>query len=167
MWKNGKQPLAYLAGAIENAPDGGAGWREDLSRFLMEELNHNVFNPCLEESHILTPEEFRHFREWKTVDLQRFRRVIHRIIKTDINMLIQKADYLICLWDEYVHNGGGTHGELTMAFWYNIPVFMVTEIPMEGMSSWIIGCTTEIFHDFESLKLFLKSNFSGINTQFE
>jgi hypothetical protein len=161
MGKYRKQPLVYLAGAIEHAPDAGAEWRRNLTRFLIEELNHQVFNPTLEESHVLTPEEFRHFREWKTVDLPKFRRVVHRIIKTDINTLINKVDYIICRWDEYVLKGGGTHGELTMAFWNNIPVFMVTDIPLEKMSSWIIGCTTEIFPDFDSLKQFLLSRFSG------
>ncbi len=156
MGKKGKQPLVYLAGAIENAPDSGRKWREEISRFLVEELGHRVFNPCLEENHVLTPEEFRHFREWKRNDLPRFRRVVHKIIHTDLTTLIERVDYIICLWDQYVLNGGGTQGELTMAFWHRIPVYMVSAIPLENMSSWIIGCTTEIFSDFEQLRTHLR-----------
>jgi hypothetical protein len=159
MWKSGTEPLAYLAGAIENAPDGGQKWREEISRFLQQELKHAVFNPCLEEKHLLTPEEFQKFRQWKTTDLLRFRKVVHRIIHNDITMLLQRVDYIICLWDEHVLAGGGTQGELTMAFWQKIPVYMVTKIPLIQISSWIIGCTGEIFQDFDSLKIFLKSRF--------
>lgn len=159
MWKNGTIPLAYLAGAIENAPDGGHQWREEISRFLQQELGHAVFNPCLEENHLLTPEEFRKFRQWKTTDLSHFRKVVHRIIHKDIGMLIEQVDYIICLWDENVLNGGGTQGELTMAFWHQVPVYLVTKIPLTQISSWIIGCTSEIFQDFDSLKVFLRSHF--------
>jgi hypothetical protein len=159
MWKNGTKPLAYLAGAIENAPDGGQQWREEISLFLQQEMGHEVFNPCLEENHLLTPEEFRKFRQWKTTDLARFRQVVHRIIRTDITMLMERVDYIICLWDEHVLNGGGTQGELTMAFWHQIPIYMVTKVPLSRISSWIIGCTNEIFQDFASLKIFLKSHF--------
>ncbi|RQV99298.1 MAG: hypothetical protein EH225_11805 [Calditrichaeota bacterium] len=159
MWKRGIQPVVYLAGAIENAPDAGRKWREDISFFLTHELNHQVFNPTLEENHILTPFEFRNFRHWKTADLPRFRQVVHKIIKTDIGMLINQVDYIICLWDEYVSRGGGTQGELTIAFWKQIPVYMVTTLPLTDLSSWIIGCTSEIFYDFDSLKEFLKSTY--------
>jgi len=69
------------------------------------------------------------------------------------------VDYIICLWDEYVLHGGGTHGELTMAFWHNIPVYMVTKIPVQKMSSWIIGCTNRIFDNFEELKVFLRKKY--------
>jgi hypothetical protein len=159
MWKNEKNPFVYLAGAIENAPDSGSSWREEMSLFLQQDLGHLVFNPCLEESHILTPEEFQHFRKWKTTDLKRFRKTLHKIISTDLNTLIDKVDYIICLWDHYVLRGGGTQGELTMAFWHKIPVYMVSTIPLEKLSSWIIGCTTEIFEDFESLKDFLSKTY--------
>ncbi len=152
-------PLVYLAGAIERAPDNGCGWREEISRFLTEELHHRVFNPCLEENHVLTPEEFRHFREWKISDLPRFRRVVHKIIRTDLTTLVNRVDYIVGLWDEYVLPGGGTHGELTMAFWHHIPVYLVSHIPLPEMSSWIVGCTTEIFFNFEDLKQFLRQKF--------
>lgn len=160
MWKNGERPLIYLAGAIENAPDNGQRWREEITSFLEKELGHQVFNPCLQENHLLTSEEFQKFRQWKTSDLPRFREVMWRIISTDITILRTRVDYMICLWDEYVLNGGGTQGELTIARLQHIPVYMVTQIPLSQISSWIIGCTTEIFPNFERLKIFLKSYFS-------
>lgn len=156
-----KSPFAYLAGAIEKAPDNGAAWREEISQFLENRLGHSVFNPCREESHILTPEEFRNFRGWKSGNMPRFREVMHKIIHTDLSTLLNKVDYIICLWDEHVQGGGGTQGELTMAFWHKIPVYLVTDIPVSEISSWILGCTTELFSDFESLKTFLLDKYSS------
>lgn len=150
----------YLAGAIERAPDAGCHWREEISRFLTDELGHSLFNPCLEENHVLTPYEFKNFRKWKTTDLSRFREVVHKIIDTDLDVLMNRVDYIICLWDRYVLDGGGTHGELTVAYLHKIPVYMVTQIPVESISSWIIGCTTEIFSDFDALKNFLREKFA-------
>ena len=152
----------YLAGAIEYAPDNGCAWREELTRFLEGELGHAVFNPCLEENHVLTPEEFRHFRTWKRTDLPRFRQTVRKIIHTDLHTLLNRIDYIVCLWDEYVLQGAGTHGELTLAFWHGIPVYMVSHIPVEQMSSWIIGCTTELFTDFEALKAFLRQQYGQL-----
>jgi len=150
---------AYLAGAMEHAPDLGAAWRKEISEFLVSELGHQVFNPCVEQSRVLTPDEGRLFRTWKSNDLARFRATVQKIIQKDINTILNKADYIICLWDEFVANGGGTQGELTMAHFHNIPVYMVSEIPSSKISSWILGCTTELFSDFESLKEFLQKEY--------
>jgi hypothetical protein len=163
MWKNGNQPLVYLAGAIEHAPDSGRRWRAEISRFLMNELQHRVFNPCLEESHILSPDEFNNFRSWKSSDLTRFRQVMHKIIQTDISMLINEVDYIICLWDQYVASGGGTQGELTMAFWHRIPVYMISKVPVQEMSSWILGCTSELFKNMSELTLFLRDKYTKLD----
>ncbi len=155
-----KTLTVYLAGAIEYAPDNGCAWRKALTDFLHAELGHTVFNPCLEENHVLTPEEFREFRQWKETDLPRFRQTVRKIIHTDLTTLLNRIDYIICLWDEYVLQGAGTHGELTLAFWHHIPVYMVSHIPIPQMSSWIIGCTTELFTNFEDLKRFLRKKYS-------
>jgi hypothetical protein len=161
MWKNGQRPLAYLAGAIENAPEGGKVWRREISEFLVRELNHMVFDPTREENHVLTEEEFRHFRQWKTQDLQRFKQVVHKIIQKDIGTLLEQVDYIVCYWDEHVLQGGGTHGELTMAYWHSIPVYLWIGMPLEQISSWIIGCSTQIFKDKSSLKKFLRQKYGS------
>ncbi len=148
--------LIYLAGAIERAPDLGVGWRRAITPFLKEELGHRVFDPCIEENHVLSVHEFAEFRDWKRTDLKRFRQTMRKLIDTDLNQIAREVDYLICLWDEYVLGGGGTHGELTLAYYNRIPVYMVTEMPQTEMSGWIIGCTTEIFADFDALKAYLR-----------
>jgi hypothetical protein len=85
---------------------------------------------------------------------------MHKIIQTDVSMLINQVDYIICKWDKYVTPGGGTQGELTIAFWHKIPVYMITEIPVRDISSWILGCTTEIFKNMSELKKYLRNQYS-------
>ena len=150
-----RPPLAYLAGAMEHAPDRGAAWRAELSHFLIRELGHRVFNPCVEELKILEPEERVHLRHWKQADLPRFRQAVRKLIQADLNTLLREVDYVVCLWDRYVLHGGGTHGELTMAHYHGIPVYLVAGLPIEEISSWILGCTSEVFTNFGQLKTFL------------
>ena len=45
--------IAYLSGPIENAHDDGADWRNDITRWLSKELNHQVFNPVNETKSIM------------------------------------------------------------------------------------------------------------------
>ena len=148
----------YLAGAIEAAPDDGKAWRAEITRFLDSELSIAVFDPSQHEQDFLTAEEKINFRQWKSVDINRFRPVIKKIIDRDLEQLLEKCDAVICLWDEHVILGGGTHGELTLAYEHKLPVYLVLGMPLENVSSWIVGCTTEIFSSFEELKQFLLKN---------
>ena len=146
---------AYLAGAIEKAPDGGKTWREEIGIFLKEKLNHNFYNPAISEYSSLTVEEKKNFRKWKTSDTERFKKTVRKIIQFDINVLLNEVDYVICLWDQHTTIGGGTHRELTVAFLNNIPVYLVCGIDLNEISGWIVGCTEKIFFNFDELKKFL------------
>lgn len=148
----------YLAGAIEAAPDDGKTWRRDITQFLSTQLDIAVFDPSLHEQDFLTVEEQENFRNWKSTDIKRFRPVIKKIIDRDLEQLLGKCDAVICLWDEHVIQGGGTHGELTLAYEHKMPVYLVLGMPLEKVSSWIVGCTTEIFSSFEEIKQFLLKN---------
>jgi hypothetical protein len=149
----------YLSGAIEHAPDGGKGWRTTLRQFLTERLGHRVFDPTTEEYDVLNDEEKRMFRQWKVENTERFIRVVRRILDRDITFLQQETDYVICYWDQHVTRGGGTHGELTVAYMNRIPVYLVLGMPLQDISGWIIGCATHIFGDFSSLKEFLLQHY--------
>jgi hypothetical protein len=153
----------YLAGAIEAAPDGGTGWRREVTEFLTSEIGWDVFDPSLHEQDFLTEEEKTNFREWKVTDTQRFMGVIKKIIDRDVHQLLKKCEAVICLWDEHVIQGGGTHGELTLAYEHNLPVYLVLGMPLEKVSSWIVGCTTEVFQNFDDLKQYLASEHSKNN----
>lgn len=151
--------LAYLCGPIEFARDGGKLWRRKLTPFLRETLGHRVYDPAEDEKKSLTDEEAAHFREWKTNDLDRFRRVIRKIIAFDLDLIEHQADYVICFWDA-AGKSGGTSAELTVAHRKGIPVYLVTTVPVEEVSGWMLGCSDHVFTSVESLKEFLGSRFS-------
>ncbi len=155
----------YLAGAIEAAPDDGKTWRKDITQFLDSELNIAVFDPSQHEQDFLSKEEIENFRKWKSVDTKRFRPVIKKIIDRDLRQLLEKCDAVICLWDEYVIHGGGTHGELTLAYEHKMPVYLVLGMPLENVASWIVGCTTEVFSSFEEMKQYFREK--GFNNNNE
>lgn len=146
---------AYLAGAIEHAPDRGKAWRDEMTTFLLNELQHTCYNPLVEESKYLSPAELASFRRYKATDTKYFQQLVRRLIDGDLAALQDSIDYVICYWDEYAIRGGGTYGELTFAYWQKIPVYMVTKLPLESISSWILGCVTDVFPSMEALKRFL------------
>jgi hypothetical protein len=150
----------YLAGSIEHSPDGGRDWRARLTPFLEARLGHSVYDPARDEKKNLTEEELRHFRSWKVADPDRFRSVIRKIIDYDLAIL-ESADYVICRWDSFAAMGGGTQGELTFARHRRIPVFLVSQLPLEKISGWILGCADELFESFDGLEAYLLARFKS------
>lgn len=151
----------YLSGGIEYSPDKGRKWRADLAPVLRE-LGHEFYDPAEDEKKTLDADEIGQFRQWKTTDLPRFQRTIRKIIHFDLDRLEDRTDYIICLWDESATKGAGTHGELTIAVRRGIPVYMVLGMPIEKVSGWILGCSTEVFRDFDSLKNFLRKKYATV-----
>jgi nucleoside 2-deoxyribosyltransferase len=150
--------LAYLCGPIEFAEDNGRLWRRKLKPFLRENLGHHVYDPAADEQKNLTAEEAAHFREWKTADLERFRRVVRKIIAFDLDLIESKADYLVCYWDALAKSGG-TSAEMTVAYRKGIPVYLVSAQPPAEISGWMLGCTDQVFTGVEELKEFLLARY--------
>jgi hypothetical protein len=145
--------LVYLAGAIEFAPDLGRGWRREITPFLRS-LGHQVYDPAEDERKSLTEEEQLNLRAWKRTDFVRFQAAVRKIIEFDLDV-VARAAFVVCYFDENGLKGGGTSGELTLAFQRGIPVYMVTSMPISEVSGWILGCCSEVFGDFDDLKRFL------------
>jgi len=149
--------LAYLCGPIEFAPDAGKLWRRKLTPFLHNELGHRVYDPAEDELKNLSEEEVRNFREWKRTDVERFRRVIRKIIQFDLDIVENKADYVICCLngDLAAATSGGTSSELTFAHRRGIPVYLVTDSAVDEISGWMLGCADRVFSHVDELKKFL------------
>jgi nucleoside 2-deoxyribosyltransferase len=149
--------LAYLCGPIEFAPDGGKLWRRKLTPFLHNELGHRVYDPAEDEKKNLTDEEAEQFREWKRTDVERFRRVIRKIIQYDIDLVENRADYLICCLNGQgaALASGGTSAELTFAHRRGIPVYLVTDVAVGEISGWVLACADRVFENIDELKKFL------------
>lgn len=150
---------AYLSGAIEYAPDHGRAWRASLTPFL-KSLGHEVYDPACDEKKNLTDDEIANFRKWKTADLPRFQETIRKIIAWDLDLIEQRTDYIVCYWDEHVLKGAGTQAELTFAHRLGVPVYLVAGMPIERISGWILGCSTEIFSSFEQLQSFFTTRYT-------
>ena len=149
--------LAYLCGPIEFAADGGKLWRRKLTPFLHNELGHRVYDPAEDEKKNLTEEEAGNFRDWKRTDIERFRRVLRKIIQFDLDIVENKADYVICCLNGQaaVVLSGGTSSELTFAHRRGIPVYLVTDIAVQDISGWVLGCADRVFANVDELKKFL------------
>src|ERR1700722_15475515 len=149
--------LAYLCGPIEFAPDGGKLWRRKLTPFLHNDLGHRVYDPAEDEKKNLTDEEAGHFREWKETDVERFRRVVRKIIQYDLDIVENRADYVICCLsgERAALASGGTSSELTFARRRGIPVSLVTDASIEEISGWVLACADRVFADIDELKKFL------------
>jgi len=163
----------YLAGAMEAAKDLGAGWRVGVTEKL-HSMGHETLDPCLFEPDKLKglhtkrlPDTFTnritgetitptHWHQLKLAKeptyFQRFLKYMRLIIKYDIDMLVNHADAVICLWNSETSFGAGTHSELSYSYLNNIPVYCVETHPMPA---WALGCCTQIFKSFEELYEFL------------
>jgi hypothetical protein len=166
----------YLAGGMESSSNLGAQWRTNLTPIL-EELGLEVLNPVLFEPMQLKGLQPRKLPEFCTNadgkkikvnhwhDLKhatephlyaRFLKYMRRIIKYDINIVRNEADYVICYWNETTAKGAGTHAELTEAFLSNKDVYCVMQA---NMPAWARACCTRIFKTFDDLRGFLAQEF--------
>lgn len=150
----------YLSGSIEFSADYGKGWRGEITPFL-ESLGHEVYDPAADEKKNLSDEEVAHFRSWKSSDPERFSTAVRKIIHWDLNIVEQLADCVVCYWDENAGRGAGTQAELTAAFRAGKPVLLVTALPREKISGWILGCATRVFPGWRELRQFLTSQATG------
>ena len=153
--------IAYLSGGMENANNNGADWRREITVWLRDNLGHSVVDPVIESNKLITENDAKDFRKWKESDPDRFRNFIRLAIKIDLDGVVNKADYVICLWDESVLKGGGSHGEITLAYYNHKPIFLVNQLPLSDLSGWIMSCATEIVTDFDRLKKILHNKYSN------
>ena len=149
--------IAYLSGPIENAENDGADWREMITPWLNDEIGHDVFNPVDATRNIIKGLSNKEFREMKKAEPQNYKKLIRQIIDIDIKAVVEKSDYLIVNWNKSVFRGGGTHGEITLAYYLQKPIYLVNHVPLDDLSSWIFSCATEVFDSFEDMKVHLTS----------
>lgn len=144
---------------MEYAAGEGRGWREEVRPWLETEMACEVFNPNVESDRMLgmlCPGE--DFRRMKEREPERYRRIVTQLVDLDCREIAERSDFVVCFWDDGAMRGAGTKGELTMAKYFNKPVYMVTAIPTHDIPGWVLGCTTRIFPSFDGLRTFLRSD---------
>lgn len=144
--------IAYLSGAMEHAVNEGKDWRISMSEWLMNELKHYSINPVEETAKLVLQNNSNDYRKWKTTEPDKFVNFVRKAVDNDLNSVINRSDYLICFWNNEVIKGGGTHGEVTMAYYYNKPVYLINQLDGLELSGWIMACATEIFDDIKSMQ---------------
>ena len=153
--------IAYLSGAMENAKNDGSAWRSEITIWLKDKLEHSVIDPVIETTKLIEKTESQNYRNWKTTDPNKFREFVRHAIDNDLNSVVNKSDYIICLWNKEVLSGGGTHGEVTMAYYHNKPIYLINKLNDIELSGWIMSCATEIFTDFNSMEKRLLEIYDG------
>lgn len=149
--------IAYLSGAMEFADGEGADWREEITQWLDEHLGHSVIDPVVESASLAKKLNATDYRKWKIEDHDRYIDFIRHAVDYDIDAVLTKCDYLICLWNEGVFKGAGTHGEVTLAYHIGKPIFLINHVKPGDLSGWIEACKTEMFSTFDELKAHLLS----------
>jgi hypothetical protein len=137
---------------MEHAVNEGEDWRNKITEWLRKNLGHSVIDPVKKSRQLVDETQSHDYRLWKNSDRGKYKAFVRQLIRQDLDGVINKADYVICLWDEGVVKGGGTHGEVTIAYHYNIPVYLVNTLPFDELSGWIFSCCTEVFPDFINMK---------------
>ena len=151
--------IAYLSGPIENATNDGANWRELITPWLKDEIEHDIFNPVVATRKIISNLTNSQFREMKETNPKKYKNLIRQIIDIDIKAVVEESDYLIVNWNKSVFKGGGTHGEITLAYYLKKPIYLVNHVPLDDLSSWIFSCATEVFDSFDDMKIHLLSTY--------
>jgi hypothetical protein len=149
---------AYLSGGMEYADGEGANWRKEMQDWLQTKVKHSVFNPNV-ESDIFFADRYPNidFREIKKTNTELYQEIVRHLVDIDCKEIADHSDYVICYWDEGAAKGAGTKGELTMARYFNKPVYLVTSFQLYDIPGWVLGCTSNIFKTFEELKQFLSN----------
>ena len=119
-------------------------------------INRFKVGHCRAASSITCVPEHHFLLDSRCIICSQNKKIIRKIIQVDLDAVVKGSDYLIVNWDKSVFKGGGTHGEITMAYWFNKPIYMVNALPIEDVSSWIFSCTEYICSNFEDLKIKLK-----------
>jgi hypothetical protein len=146
----------YLSGGMEYASDEGRDWRSTLQEWLEREFCCSVFNPNLESARFFAAHyPAVNFRRLKQDNPALYKTIASGLVDLDCAEIARRTDLVICYWDESAMRGAGTKGELTMAKFFNKPVYMVTAIPRQEIPGWVLGCTTELFPSFEALQKYL------------
>lgn len=155
-----KQLRVYLSGGMEYARNEGVNWRNELEDWIRQNLKHSVFNPNAESAKYLA-KRFPNgdFRKLRGSNPDKFTEIVRGIVYLDSHEIATRSDYVICFWDYGAQKGAGTKGEVTIARFFQKPVYLVTRFKHSNIPAWVLGCTTKIFPSFHELKGFLLTEY--------
>jgi len=141
----------YLAGPISHAKgDTFISWRSTLERIILS-LGHTPLNP-VKKFRVPTKEKTVCLKMVRTEKCDVAREFIRRRIITPDLELCEQADACIAYVPFY---SVGTSSEIFYFYFHKKPVYVVTPLPREKWSGWLVGLSTLIFTSWEDLVKFL------------
>jgi len=167
-----KKMAFYLVGPIQWAQDF-MSWREEIREFL-ENQGHEALLPWGEIYHGKKGKAV--FSEWmknmkKEEFFQRVRSYMRRyVIKWDLKA-VEKCDGIIFYLPKDTPTVG-SYGELTLIYYFvhhrkfkkfkgrQKRIFVITEMPLEDLSYWLIGCSDRIFFGMKDFKRYFERKFN-------
>jgi hypothetical protein len=149
----------YLSGGMEYARNEGRDWRHAMQEWLEEEMGWTLFNPNREsDAFFSTHYPSVDIRALKTSSPDQYKAIVRKLMAIDCREIAERSDLVVCLWDDSAMRGAGTKGELTIARYFDKPVYMVTSTPEVEIPGWVLACTERLFPSFDALKVFLKNH---------
>ena len=150
-----KRLRAYLSGGMEYAKNEGGDWRKELNTWLKKDFDHSVFNPSAKSKEFLAKLKLQNrFRLMKETNIEDYISIVKKFVDIDSKEIATRSDYVVCYWDRSAQQGAGTKGELTLARYFNKPIFMITSISKKEIPGWVLGCVDHFFTSFDEFKIF-------------
>lgn len=116
-----KIDLIYLAGSLENSPDGGMEWRLNYQELLLQFLDAHAIIP--NEAEFLVRPRGIDFPSLKESDPIEYEKIMRRYIELDLH-LIDMSDIVIAHWNGEM--SAGTISEIHHCYMTEKPVYLVT-----------------------------------------
>ena len=82
-----------------------------------------------------------------------------------VNFLGMTTAYTSAAATKSILIGGGTHGEVTLAYYNRKPIYLVNQLPIKDLSGWIMACATGIVNDFSSPKTLLYNKYHNVDNR--
>lgn len=155
----------YLSGGMQYKKNLGAGWRRNSSTKLLE-MSYFPIDICeLDRDYAKHHGElfYSYDENFSHKEMIQFKSNIRKhFIYTDLELVKKDSDAILVLWDESAQRGGGTHAEVTCAYENDIPIFIMTTIPIREIPGWVQAESTKIFTKWETLYTYLENLPYGI-----
>lgn len=149
----------YLVGAMDRVPDGGVGWREDITPHL-KAMNISVINPCKPNVKII--KENQDTRRWieyykETGQYSKIKKTYGNIRNSDLRC-VDISDFLVCCIDIDVHMCG-SYEEIVTANRQKKPILIWCKQGKQNAPNWLFFMLPHehIFSTMDELLIYLKS----------
>lgn len=132
-----KNTQTYLVGAMDRVPDGGMGWREQITPTL-KELGINVLNPCHKPiANAQENDDTRHWIEYykETGQYDKIKKH-YSIIRCSDLRCVDVSDFIIAHINIHVH-ACGTYEEIVTANRQKKPVLVWCEQGKSKAPNWL------------------------------